>query len=102
VTGGWGGQRVLWFVAPAYEGPVLIRGRRLDGRDPVRFERGDNPPAELRIGAHESGRWPIGTTTDAGQRYRRSYTRIRAPGCYAYQVDGTSFSYTIVFRAILT
>jgi len=103
VTGGWGGQRVLWFVGPAYRGPVLIRGRRLDGSDPVRFEHGDNPPAaELRIGEEDLGRWPVGTTTAAGQRYRRSYTRLRAPGCYAYQVDGTSFSYTIVFRAILT
>ena len=72
-------------------GPVLIRGRRLDGSDPVRFEHGDNPPAaELRIGEEDLGRWPVGTTTADGQRYRRSYTRLRAPGCYAYQVDGPS------------
>jgi hypothetical protein len=32
-------------------------------------------------------------------RYRPSYTRLRGPGCYAYQVDGTSFSRVVVFRA---
>ena len=29
---------------------------------------------------------------DVGQRYRPSYTRVRAPGCYAYKIDGTTFS----------
>ena len=28
-----------------------------------------------------------------------SYTRLRGGGCYAYEVDGTSFSRVIVFRA---
>ena len=27
----WMGQKVLWFVHPRYRGPVLIRGRQLDG-----------------------------------------------------------------------
>ena len=39
---------------------------------------------------------------DVGQRYRPSYTRLRAPGCYAYQVDGTTFSRVIVFQAELS
>jgi len=26
-------------------------------------------------------------------------TRVRAPGCYAYQVDGRTYSYSIVFEA---
>jgi hypothetical protein len=100
-VGGWGGQRVLWFVAPRYRGPVLIRGRRLDGPDRLRFDRGAVPGLQLRIASGAAGRWPVGVTLDDGQRYRRSYTRVRAPGCYAYQVDGTSFSYTVVFRAEL-
>jgi hypothetical protein len=100
-VGGWGGQRVLWFVAPRYRGPVLVRGRRLDGPDPVRFDRGRVPQIELRIPAGDASFWPVRITRDDGQRYRRSYTRLRAPGCYAYQVDGTSFSYRIVFRGVL-
>jgi hypothetical protein len=28
-----------------------------------------------------------------------SLTRLRAPGCYAYRVDGRPFSYLVVFEA---
>jgi hypothetical protein len=30
-----------------------------------------------------------------------SFTRVRAPGCYEYQVDGLRFGYLIVFEARL-
>jgi hypothetical protein len=100
-TGAWGGQRVLWLVSSAYRGPLLIRGRRLDGPEEVRFDGGTVPRAELRIAAGERRGWPVGVMTDDGQRYRRSYTRLRSPGCYAYQVDGVDFSYRVVFRAEL-
>lgn len=82
----WGGQKVLWFVHPRYHGPVLVRGRRIDGSGLVRFNRGDPPAAELRM--------PAGTSE------RPSFTRLRAAGCYAYQIDGSSFSRVIVFRAV--
>ena len=39
-------------------------------------------------------------TPPAGTRYVPSYTRVRGPGCYAYQIDGTTFSRVIVFRAV--
>ena len=96
----WNGQKVLWFVAPRYRGPVLIRGRRLDAPDVLRFERGKVPPAELRI---RSGFSLVGNpgVNNFGQRYRPSYTRFRAPGCYAYQIDGTTFSRVVVFQARL-
>jgi hypothetical protein len=81
----WGVQKVLWFVHPRYRGPVLVRGSKTDGSVRVRFERGRIPPAELRL--------PPGT------RDRPSYVRIRKPGCYAFQIDGLTFSRTIVFRA---
>jgi hypothetical protein len=94
----WSGAKVLWFVSPRYRRPVLIRGRRLDRPDVLRFDRGKVPPSELRI---PSGSSIVGNpgVRDFGQRYRPSYTRLRAAGCYAYQVDGASFSYTVVFRA---
>ncbi|MFY1573465.1 hypothetical protein ACN26Z_01055 [Verrucosispora sp. WMMD703] len=28
-------------------------------------------------------------------------TTVDGPGCYAYQVDGSTFSVTVVFRAVL-
>lgn len=81
----WFGSKVLWMIDPVYRGPVLIRGRQLDGPNELRFDRGRLPPRVLRI--------------PAGSRDRASFTRVRAPGCYAYQVDGLGFSYTIVFEA---
>jgi hypothetical protein len=90
---GWSGNKVLWWVTSAYTGPVLIRGRRLDGPERVRFELGSPPPLELRI---HPGK---GTRYTKGARDRPSYTRVRAPGCYAYQIDGTSFSRVIIFEA---
>jgi hypothetical protein len=94
----WGGQKVLWFVLPSYTGPVLIRGGRLDRPGRIGFERGSIPSLELHLDS--STVQPRGGDVPAGARYRPSYTRIVAPGCYAYQVDGTTFSRTIVFRAV--
>ena len=54
----WNGQKVLWFVAPSYRGPVLIRGRRLDAPDVLRFERGKVPPPSC-VYARASASWEI-------------------------------------------
>jgi hypothetical protein len=90
---GWSGNKVLWWVAGTYHGPVLIRGRQLDGTERVRFERGSPPPLELRIPA------AMGYAPWKGARDRPSYTRVRAEGCYGYQIDGATFSRVIVFQA---
>lgn len=100
---GWAGQKVVWFVDPTYQGPVLIRGRRLDASGQVRFNGGLDQVAEianlpaapllaaLRLegDSSPSAPWPGWP----------SYTRVRASGCYAYQADGTNFSEIIVFQA---
>lgn len=90
---GWSGNKVLWWVAGTYHGPVLIRGHQADGTDLVRFDRGKPPAAEIRI-APGAGYAPW-----KGARDRPSFTRVRRPGCYAYQIDGTTFSRVIVFEA---
>lgn len=102
-TSDWGGVKVLWVIKPPYRGPVLIRGGRLDGSSPMRFNGGLDQQdyldfsdqgllSELRLtGAIDyDSPWPGWTT----------YTRLQAPGCYAYQVDGLTFSYLITFKAI--
>jgi hypothetical protein len=87
----WGGQKVLWVVDPRYDGPVLIRGRQLDGPNEVRFDEGAVPPTRILLPAEDApdDRW----------RERPSYTRLRAPGCYGYQIDGPNFSFLVVFEA---
>jgi hypothetical protein len=92
----WGGQKVLWVAAGSYTGPILIRGMQVDGHHGVGFNVGgpQAPLVELQL--------PPGSASDVmgGGRWRGwpSYTRVQAPGCYAYQVDGTDFSYVLVFR----
>jgi hypothetical protein len=87
----WGGNKVLWYVAPEYHGLVLMRGHQLDGPNEVRFDFGNIPPLELAFTA--------GGADPGGWSGRPSYTRLRAPGCYAYQVDGTTFTEVMVFQA---
>jgi hypothetical protein len=83
-------KKVRWIGA-GYSGPVLVRAGRIDapGAASAKFSY----VGEERDGGHyadltrENNDLPA-TTTVAG------------PGCYAYQVDGTTFSVTIVFRAV--
>ena len=93
----WSGSKVLWFVDPRYGGRILVRGRQLDGDNELRFQDGRpafteaerlNPSHALRI--------------EEGSRDQPAATRVRAAGCYAYQVDGRMFSYHIVFEARAT
>jgi hypothetical protein len=89
----WSGQTVRWMVSAAYGGPLLIRGRQLDGTHVLRFEQGQIPASERKL--------PRARRNQNGARVYASRTRIRAPGCYAYQVDGLGFSRVIVFEAKL-
>jgi len=92
----WGGQVLKWIGAPSYHGPVLVRGRKLTGRDGLGFGAGKIPLAEMDVppfGAHMN---PGGWQLWAG------YARLRSPGCYGLQVDGTTFSEVIIFRACLS
>ena len=87
----WGGQKVLWAVDPAEVGPVLVRGRRLDGPGALAFEDPPQPELRLNTGSYEgqSGGW----------RDYPSFTRLRTPGCYAYQIDTSAGTWSIVFTA---
>jgi hypothetical protein len=91
----WRGARVSWTAAPSYSGPVLIRGRRLGGVGAVGFGEGHVPYDELQLLAAGMG----APAVSGGGRAWLSVTRVQSGGCYAYQVDGTSFSTVIVFRA---
>jgi hypothetical protein len=91
----WRGARVTWTATPGYTGPVLIRGRRLGGSGAVGFGEGHVPYDELQLLAAGTG----APAMSGGGRAWLSVTRVRSPGCYAYQIDGTSFSSVIVIRA---
>jgi len=100
----WSGQKVLWFVSPSYRGRLLIRGGRIDAAGELRFNSGQMTAAVLRVPSREI-RIAVGlhggnpAVKLVGQRYRPSFTRVQTAGCYAYQIDGTTFSRAIVFSA---
>ena len=90
---GWRGQKTPWFIARTYVGPLLIRGARIDGTGPIRFAKGFGQHLrELRFAAGENngieGRW----------RFLASASLFRVKGCYAFQVDGTTFSRVVTMR----
>ncbi|MGW0809235.1 hypothetical protein [Nonomuraea sp. NPDC002799] len=90
---GWGGAKVLWFVAPDLRDPVVIKGRRLDGDSPVAFDgtQGEQLRNEIVIPPDPRAEdW----------RDRPSYVRLKAPGCYALQIDTPDGSTVLVFKAV--
>ncbi len=86
----WGGNKVLWAVAPSIRGDVLIRGRQLDGPGDMRFGMGTTPDTQLLLRA-------VDATSDAdGWRGYPSETRVQHRGCYGYQIDTASSSTVVV------
>ncbi len=93
---GWYDLKAIWVVSSDYHGPVLIRAAQLTGAGGIGFSIavGDAPTLEelpLSTGNRPDGLWYSLPTS----------TFIRGPGCFAYQVDGSNFTETIVFEARL-
>jgi hypothetical protein len=90
----WAAGKVFWYVRPSYRGRVLIRGRRLDGPQWLRFNGRRLPPREIRIEPTDTVSWE---GQPPGSRGIPSHVRVRASGCYGVQLDGTTFSRVVVF-----
>ena len=89
--GRWLFVKTLWFAFPTYQGPILLRGRQLDGTGPLAM--GEPPTVDPQL--------PAGPTANGEGGFREwpGGTWVKAAGCYGWQVDGLDFSYVIVFRA---
>jgi hypothetical protein len=92
---GWYGLKTDWAINPHYSGWVIVRGKQLDGNGAL-AALGDATVGAIVI--------PPGRTlnTFAGWREQPSGTYVRGPGCYGFQVDGSSFSEHIVVEAVLS
>jgi hypothetical protein len=90
----WLRSKIFWYVKPSYRGRVLIRGRRLDARGSLRFGE-ERLARQLRIRPGQSVTW---AGQPDGSRGVPSIVRAVTAGCYGAQIDGTSFSRTVIFR----
>lgn len=90
----WSGNKVAWVAPAGFTGRILIRGWRRDARGDVRFGERSQPQRELRLTFGRKDRGEGGWLT------KGTFTRVRAPGCYAWQIDGRDFTRVITFRAI--
>lgn len=99
----WSAQAVAWAISPNYAGPALIRGRQLDGPNALLFNGGIDQQNFVGSWSREpllTTLRLIGSRDSVTWAYWGTFTRVRAPGCYAYQVDGLTFSYLIIFQAL--
>lgn len=88
--GGWRYHKVIPVRFDRQAGAVLARGRQVDGANELRFGPGPQPSVDGLLLFK-------GWFQASGPRY----VRVRAPGCYAVQLDGLRFQDVIVFEVKL-
>lgn len=92
---GWRGQKTPWLVSRAYQGPLLIRGRRLDSSTGVRFALGYGDHRMRLFWSRVPRRNIV-----SGYLGIPSAVLVRRAGCYGFQIDGSSFSERLVVRVV--
>ena len=88
----WLAVKVLWFSVPSYEGPFVIRAKRLDRLGPA--ELGPPPSSKPLVVPAANANAAKGYRTSPGGTY------VRTAGCYGWQVDGLTFSEDIVVHLL--
>jgi len=82
-----------WVSKPDYSGPILIRGRRLDGKGPLRFSSGGSKPEEdLKLDAPNR-------TDSTHWSFWPSSMYVPGPGCYGVQLDTQRGTDIVIFSA---
>jgi hypothetical protein len=92
-TPGWFAFKTTWTVAPSYQGPVIIRAKRIDGPGQVALLGGARP-GPLVV--------PPGPTLNEhlGLRTAPVGTYVSGPGCFEFQIDGKGFEDSVVVDAV--
>ncbi len=86
---GWLAAENVLLIGKGYQGPLSVRGVRLDGPGEASFGIAETttfiePPAPGDANDHDGYRTPPATIW------------VRTPGCYAFQINGERFTETIV------
>jgi hypothetical protein len=110
--GAW--DLAIWLVKAPYDGPLVIRGKQFSGTARASFSRqlgeravpiGPTPsaPESTVLGFGESAPFysELDFPAEGKPPYWRAYfadTHFDVPGCYVIQVDGSTFSETILLE----
>lgn len=89
----WGGNTSIFALDPAFRGLVLVRGAQLDGTNDIGFGDRSTPNASEHV--------LVNPESDGWTRHN-TFTPVRTPGCYAYQIDGIRTEDGKVFTQIIT
>jgi hypothetical protein len=93
-THGFIAHKTLWAISPTARSDLVVRGRKLRSRQPVRFLYGSRTPTvhrTLRL-RQPDGQWSYAVTS----------TLLPSAGCYAFDVLGRGVHERIVFKAVTT
>ena len=94
----WEIAKINWDISATYHGPILIRGQQIDGQHALEFNGGlgqtsgnanGTEPLLTELRFYGNGQWSAAVV----------FFRIQFSGCYAVQIDGATFSNSIVFQA---
>jgi len=95
---GWFALQTLWFSVPGYDGPFVVRAKRLGASGPIRVQPGDSGtvPGSGPLVV------PAGSTINTQDGYRTvpGSSWVTSSGCYAWQIDGQNFSEVITVDAL--
>jgi hypothetical protein len=94
-------NKTVWVLADAAHGPVVFRGRRLDGTGSLKFSGSPADHTEKGVTLSSTG----GVTATFYERMLAQgdgdafYLYPATAGCYGLQVDGSTFGDVIVITA---
>jgi len=96
----WYALQTLWYALPSYRAPFVVRAAKVGARGPI----------EVRPGADGTSPGvgplvvPVGPTLNTFDGYRTlpGSTWVHSAGCYAWQIDGATFSEVIVVDATMS
>lgn len=91
---GWSVDKTPLMRKKTFKGPFVVRGRRIDGQGALGLSGpgGRRPFEALQFVAGRSAAEVAGLTGWPTMVW------LSAPGCYALQIDGQTFSRVVVFR----
>jgi hypothetical protein len=95
-------NKTVWILADGARGPLLFRGGRIDGSGSLTFSGSPAEQSQMGVTLTSSGGGVSATFYErviALGRGDAFYVYPATTGCYALQVDGTSFEDVIVITA---